>query len=267
MQNNLILLPIRIAIGVVLIVPTVGFAQLGNTLPARQQLQQERAAIQQQNQQDRSNLRVQIGETLRQVQGNIQAKRGALKTEIVGLSSLEAKKRIEEFRREANNLREGLRMEIKNERDAFKTKTNERRDDLKKSIGDAKAQRVEMYFTNMTDRMDAMVDRLDTLADRTQSRLDKIHDAGKDTAEPQAALDAARLAIAGAHSAISDAKTKFSELSTSTTPKEEFPAIKELINIIKIKSKEAHAALVEVINSIKKGHLNIEEATSTQQAQ
>ena len=252
--------------GLLIAVPFIVFAQLGGASTTRQQIREDRKEVRQENRQDRQELRKAVGDQLREVQGTIQADREALKTEIKGLAREEAKKRLEEFRKESEVKREEVHTEIKSERDAFKAKANERRDELQKKIGDAKAQQVENYFTQMMNRMDAAVDRLDKLADRIESRLNKIQGAGQDITEPLAALDTARVSIAAVHTAITDAKAKFTDLSTSNTPQEQFAAIKELVNTVKTKSKEAHAALVEVISSIKRGKLDV-EATTTPKTQ
>lgn len=251
-----------LAAGLLITVPFIVFAQRGDASTTRQQIREDREEVRQENRQDRQELRKAVGDKLREVQSTIQADRESLRTEIKGLDPEEAHKRIEEFRKESEVKREEVHTEIKTERDAFKEKTNERRDELKKKVGDARAQQVENYFTQMMNRMDAAVDRLDKLADRIESRLNKIQGAGKDITEPLAALDTARVSIAAVHTAITDAKAKFTDLSTSNTPQEQFAAIKELVSAVKTKSKEAHAALVEVISSIKRGKLDIEATTT-----
>lgn len=253
--------------GLLITMPFIVFAQLGGASTTRQQIREDRRNVFQENRKDREELRQEVGEKLREVQSAIQTDRETLKTAIKELAPEEAKKRLEEFRNESRDKREGVRTEIKNERKEFRKKENERREELKKRVGEERARRVNEYFTQMMNRMDAAVDRLDKLADRVESRLTKIQGAGKDITEPQAALDTARISIAAVHTAIGDARTKFAELSKSNTPQEQFVAIKELVTTVKTKSKEAHAALIEVINSIKRGRLDIKEATSTPKEQ
>lgn len=267
MRKDSFILPTKIAFGVFVIVPLAVFAQVVSASTTRQQIIEDRKEVRQEIEEDRKELRIQAGEKLRTMQRDIQIEREALKTEIKGLTKEEVKKRIEEFRIKSREKREEVRVEIKSEREEFHKKATERREELKKKIGEERAKQVEEYFTRMMNRMDAAIDRLDKLTDRLQSRLDKIKDSGKDITEPQSALDTARVSIAGAHTAISDAKIKFAELVKSNTPKESFFTIKEIVSSVKTKLKEAHAALVEVINSIKKGRLDIINANTTSETQ
>ena len=266
MKKNSFTLATKLVVGVIVVAPFIVFAKLGDATTTRQQIINDHKETFKENQQDREKFRKESIEKIKLIQSEIQAGREALKNKTKGLTRDEAKKQLKEFRKESQDKREGIHTEIKDAREEFRKKADERRDELKKKIGEERSKQVEKYFTQMMDRMDAAADRLDKLADRIESRLNKIHDAGKDIIEPQAALDTARIAIAGVHAAISDAKAKFAELATSDTPQAQFAAVKDIVNTVKTKSKEAHAALVEAINSIKKLRLDI-EATSTPQTQ
>ncbi|MEK9175144.1 MAG: hypothetical protein AAB795_00970 [Patescibacteria group bacterium] len=255
---------IKLTVSSLLIFPVISIAQ--TNIDSARNLWEEREEVRQENIQARNELNNNISEKLRAVQNEIRDTRESLKIEVKGLSKDEIKQRLEVFRDESRTKRDEMRKEIQIAREQFRNKAVERRDELKKKIGEERAKRVDAYFVHMMDRIDAAVDRLDKLADRIESRLNKIHDTGKDVTDLQVALDTVRSTIVTAHTAIGEAKIKFSELSKDDTPKDQFIVVKEIVNIIHTKTKEAHAALVDIINTIKKGRLDV-EATSTPNTQ
>ena len=227
-------------------------------------LRQNATELRKQTVQDSRALRVKVGDELHTLNEEFKLKREEVKKEIKGMDASTTQKRLQKFRGEANKKREEVKKEIEQQREEFRKKAEERKAELKKKIGEARAQRVENYFLRMTERMDAAIDRLDKLADRIESRINKIHDMGKDVSKPQAELDRARAAVAATQATVVDAKAKFAELANSDKPKDAFAQVQALVKNAEAKLKEAHAALVEVINSIKQGRLDV-EATSTPQ--
>ncbi|MEK7559953.1 MAG: hypothetical protein AAB522_01475 [Patescibacteria group bacterium] len=182
---------------------------------------------------------------------DIKQKREALKMESKNLSKEQLMEKREMFREEVKTKREDLRETIKEKREAFKEEAKERIEALKKKLSEERAKRIEAFFGTMVRKFEAAISRLRKLGDRIDSRLDKFEDAGKDVATFKTSLENARTAIEAAEDALDKAKEEFKALSQSENPKEYFKKVKDIVATVAQKVKNAHKALVDVINSIK----------------
>ena len=158
---------------------------------------------------------------------------------------------VRQVRVEIQEKRAEMRAEIKEKRETFQNEAKDRVEALKKHFGEARAKRIEGFFNNMVRKFENAIDRLDALADRIKNHLDKLADQDKDTAELNLKLDVAKNKITDAENSLSDAKAKFDAMSLSSDPKQSFKDVKILVQNVAKKIKEAHAALVDVINSMK----------------
>jgi len=155
-------------------------------------------------------------------------------------------------RQELRGKRAELRDEIAKKREAFREEAQKRRDELKKKLGEVKAKRIEQFFTNMGEKFEKAIDRLGSLADRIEDRLNKAETNGKDVAALKAMLVKAREKITAAETALTDAKAKYAEATASNQDfKVAFRKVHELAKGVTSKMREAHGALVDVINSTK----------------
>lgn len=152
----------------------------------------------------------------------------------------EMHERIKDIREEAKEKREDLREEVK-----------ARREEIKLKVAREVAERVRKHFDRMLKRFDAAIERLEKLADRIESRLDKAAENGKDVFALRIKLDAARAKIAEAQTALDEAAAKFEAVVGADNPREAFKEVEALMKGVKEKIKAAHAALVDVINSLK----------------
>ncbi|OGF64159.1 hypothetical protein A2661_00230 [Candidatus Giovannonibacteria bacterium RIFCSPHIGHO2_01_FULL_45_24] len=166
------------------------------------------------------------------------------------------------IKQEAQQKRQTQMLEAKTKRETFKKEAEQRINALKKRVGEERAKRIEQFFNQMVRKFENAIDRLNGLADRIESRLQKSEEAGHDVSKIKDQLKSARDKISAAETALSDAKAKFKEMTNSQNPKESFRQVKTLVQGVAQKIKEAHRALVGVVNSIKGLRLG-NEATST----
>lgn len=123
---------------------------------------------------------------------------------------------------------------------------------------------VVRYFEKMMLRFEAADNRLMKIADRIESRLNKFsQEKGKDVTALKAKLLDARAKINEAEDAIREAKNKLESALNSDTPKEQFAALKSLVQDAKEKLKAAHAALVKVVAEIKGASGSPKQETTT----
>lgn len=147
--------------------------------------------------------------------------------------------------------RDQIREEAKTKRDALRDEVKQKREEIKLKVVKEIAERVRKQFDQMIKRFDAAIDRLGKLADRIASRLDKAAENGKDVTLLRAKLDGARVKIAEAQITLDAAVQKFESMLGVDNPREAFKEVQAMMNTVKDKIKAAHAALVDVINSLK----------------
>ena len=174
----------------------------------------------------------------------------------------ELRQKQQALQQEAKQKRNALAQEAKTKREAFKDEAKQRIEAMKKKVGEERAKRIDQFFNQMVKKFENAIDRLNSLADRIESRLNKSEDAGNDVSKIRDQLKSARDKISAAETALSDAKAKFKEMANSQNPKEAFKQVKILVQGVAQKMKDAHRALVDVVNSIKGLRLG-DKATST----
>lgn len=179
----------------------------------------------------------------------------------------EVKAKREALQVELKAKRDAVIVEMKTKRQEFERKTKERVENLKKKLGEERAKRVEQLFNNMVRKFEGAIDRLNKTADRIDSLLQKASASGKDVAKQTDMLKSARDKITAVEAALNDAKTQFGAMSQNTDPKTAFNKVKELVRGVEQKVKEAHAALVNVVKSIKGLKLGEEGKAATTPAQ
>lgn len=189
---------------------------------------------------------------------NVKERREVIKMEAKTLAPEVLKEKRTIFREDIKKERTEVKEQIKEKREAFRDEAKERVEALKKKISEERAKRIEAFFSTMVRKFEAAISRLRDLGDRIDSRLDKFEDAGKDVVALRASLDKARVVIDDAESALDRAKEEFNSFATSDNPQEYFKKVKEVASSVAQKVKDAHKALVDVINSIK-GVSNVSE--------
>jgi len=173
----------------------------------------------------------------------IQEKRDALRQEI--------KQRQQTLRQGFQQKLEALRQEIEKRRKQFREDAQIRKEELKKKLGEKRAMRIEQFFNKMIEKFEATIKRLNSFADRISARLDVASGRGKDVTAVRDQLLRAREKIAEAEKDLEDAKTKYTQAAKNPDFKAAFQEVRQVVNGLKAKLKEAHALLVEVVNSLK----------------
>lgn len=182
---------------------------------------------------------------------DIMQKREALKSEIRNLPKEQVRKMRDAVRIEIKEKRADFLDTVKDKRDAFKDRAKERIDILKEKFSEDRAKKIEAFFGGMVRKFEAAINRFRHLADRIDSRLDKFEDEGKDVSALRISLDNARNSIESAEDALDKAKEEFTTFVLSENPKENFEKVKAVVQNVASAVKNAHKALVDVINSIK----------------
>lgn len=173
----------------------------------------------------------------------IQSKRDTLRDEV--------RQRREALKKEFEERRQALRADAERLREKFRQDAQVRRDELKKKLGEKRAERVEQFFTQMLRKFEAAIARLTQLADRIAGRLNEAEARGRDVGALRTQLEQARTKIVEAEKALEDAKAKYTEAAKNPDFKAAFKNVREIVNGVQEKVKDAHKALVDVVNSIK----------------
>ena len=192
---------------------------------------------------DTADTRANMQEKSQELRQNVQKKRQELKADV--------KIKLEAVRKEAQEKRMKLLDESKKKREEFKEKAQTRREELKKKMGEKRAENIEKYFLKMIEKFESAVDRLEKFADRIEARLNKEEDNGKNVTALKDKLAKAREKITAASSAIAGAKARYEEAIKDPDFKIAFKKVKEAVASLAKTVREAHAALVDVVNSIK----------------
>jgi len=149
--------------------------------------------------------------------------------------------------------RETIRNKIEEKRGEMASSTAERMQNVFGNI----SNRVQKFMQTQKERFEAATNRLEKLASRIEARIAKIEAAGTDESESKDLLDEAKAKIETAKTSItlivfpSVSDSSSSASTTAELMKEAFQTTKEQIAEAKEDLKVAHAALVDVINSLK----------------
>lgn len=171
------------------------------------------------------------------------------------------KSRFQEQKQKLQQRQQQVRQNLQEKRDQLKQQAQERRSqlqerkqDLKRKLHDRQAKRVAAFTERMVGRFEAALGRLDHLAERISHRLDKLAEEKKhDVSMYRSALDAAKAKIEAARVSLQEARVPLEAISASDAPQEHFNEAREKLHEVKEMVKAAHAALVDVIHSIKEG--------------
>lgn len=160
-------------------------------------------------------------------------------------------KKAQIMRDELKAKREVMMEQVKMMRQKFQDDTKARREALRNQFGDQRTERIEAFFNKMIGKFQAAIDRLKNLADRISARIDKAAANGKDVTRLRDQLSQAKDKISDAEKALEDAKAKYTEATQEKDFKIAFNKVREVVQGVTEKVKDAHRALVEVVNSIK----------------
>ncbi len=169
------------------------------------------------------------------------------------------KSRFQEQKEKLQQRQQQVRQNLQEKRDELKAQAQERRAQLQEKkqelkrnkLHERQAKRVLAFSKRMLDRFEAAVKRQDHLAARILARLDKMAAKGKDVASYRTMLDAAKAKIDAARLRLQEARGSLDMIAPSEDPRAQFEDARAKLHAVKEEIKTAHAALVEVIHSIK----------------
>jgi hypothetical protein len=154
----------------------------------------------------------------------------------------------------------GEKMEAR--KNSVKNSVEERRQNAVNKI----IERVNKFADIIIARYEAAIDRLGSLADRIESRITKIEAGGINESEAKELLTAAKTKIETAKISVANIASTTTNTSfgtTTATVKEDFEIIKTLMEKAKSDIKTAHAALIDVVNSLKPGDNKLKNSVAT----
>lgn len=260
----------------VAIAPVLVFAQetaVPEKTGVRSELQEKREALRQGAQEKRDALKQDLKEKKDSLKQEFVDKKEQLKDKVDGTRSetkdkrevvrTEMQEKREALKKEMQEKKEGMKKEIEAKREQFKVSAQERRDALKKKLGEKRAENIEKFFMNMSEKFHAAIGRLNTFADKIEDRLDKAEDNGKDVSVARTKLADAQSRIAATERSLADAKTGYKEMVKDSDPKAAFAKVKEAVGSVAANVREAHKLLVEVVTSLKGLGSGIETAPVT----
>lgn len=204
----------------------------------REEIQQEREDLLQGVREKRDTLRQELQDKRGEFRGEIKERQAAIREEFL------AKQREFQERREA------LRRELEERRAKFHEEREKRVEELKKKVGERRAERIEQFFNKMLEKFANAIERLKKFADRIEEKINRA-EANKDVTEARSKLLTARERIADAEKELEDAKEKFTGAAQDPDFKAAFKKVREIVHGVVAKLKEAHAALVDVITTLK----------------
>lgn len=184
-------------------------------------------------------------------------------------SKMRKEVRIEEMERN----RENIKNEIEEKREALKQRVEQKREEIKNSVEERKQnaadkiiERVNQFAINIINRYEAAVNRLEILADRIEFRMAKIEERSIDVSEAKDLMAVAKTKIEIARASVLDIASTTNDTTFGTTTvavREDYEVIKTQMRKAKDDIKAAHAALIDVVNSLKPGNNKLKELLQT----
>lgn len=158
---------------------------------------------------------------------------------------------IRDLQQEAKKKREELKQELQKKQEEFRAKVEERKTELKKKLGVERAKNIDAFFSRMAEKFEDAIKRLNDLSDRIESRLNDSEASGKDVSAARAKLAGAREKITVAQTSLDGARASYTSAVQSDDFKGAFARVRTVVSGVKEKVKDAHAALVDVVTSLK----------------
>lgn len=171
---------------------------------------------------------------------------------------------LKEKRQEVKDLRDEARNEvrqmvvsttdkIKELRDERKAQVEQKLQEIKAKYQEQRQARIAAYVEKIINRFNATATRLDELASRINTHLTTLETKKVGTTAARALLVTAKAKIQLAKDTIAKIKPAADAALTATDMKTAFDIAKQEIAAANQELRDAHAALVNVVNSIKPG--------------
>ncbi len=152
----------------------------------------------------------------------------------------ELRDRQQEFKDELASRSAAFKADIASRSAAFKAEVKQRLSDIRKA-------HIRAWWSRVQKRLDAVVGRLNATADRIQHRIDALKSGGRDVAQLQKDMNAAKAKIGIAASAIASGSATVDGIIKNNTPTDAFRKLHDLQKSILSALRDAHQALVSVL--------------------
>ena len=169
-----------------------------------------------------------------------------------------------------------IKEEVEAKKETIKQNLQTKKEEIKNSVEKTRqnatnkiVDRINQFVQNIITRYEAAINRLETLSARIDSRITKMEDKnidvtiGKDLlAIARTKIETAKISTAG----IASTTDNMIFGTTTAAVKENFQAIKTQIEKAKEDIKAAHAALVDVVSSLKPGDNKLRNSSASSTA-
>lgn len=162
---------------------------------------------------------------------------------------LEKKEMLQETRAEQKDNMADKRGEIKDKREMLKEKLQAKKAGANEKIAAAHKMRVEKIIKVLENR----VEELNKFISRVEAHIAKLAADGTDTAAANALLTAAKVKVAEAGASVDGLYSQVDVAVTAENQKVALQSVTTAARNTEAKLKTAHAAIVDVINSLKPG--------------
>lgn len=128
-----------------------------------------------------------------------------------------------------------------------------RREERVGILAEARLRRIEAYGQRIIDRNEAAIERIESFISRLEKRLDLLEDVNPniDTTASREALAEAKTILEEARQEMDEAIDKIVDLLENEEPQDIFALVKESVNSLAQKIRQAHAKVVEAISLLK----------------
>lgn len=159
--------------------------------------------------------------------------------------------KIRDTQQEAKKKREEVQQEMQKKQEEFRAEAEKRKQELQKKLGEERGKNIDMFFSRMMEKFENTVGRLNDLANRIESRLNDAEANGRDVSSARTALVSARGKITSIQTNLDAARANYKTAVGASDFKASFANVKSVIEGVKEQTKQAHAALVDVVTMLK----------------
>ncbi|MBI4155948.1 MAG: hypothetical protein HY507_01810 [Candidatus Zambryskibacteria bacterium] len=176
------------------------------------------------------------------------------KTDIKNVRS-EAKDKIKETREGMASTTEGTRKEIKTEK---REKMEEKKSEMAEKRAEKAKEKIENRFEKMNARFRATIERIENIMVRVNARIEKIKNAGGNTAaaeklaaEAKMHLDLAKASLIKLKETADTTVSLETSLETKTKAKASLISLKTIAKELETHLRESHVMLEKAVGSLK----------------
>lgn len=199
---------------------------------------------------DNTSIRATLRERAEEARAKFRAEREAVRET--------AREDRAEFKTEREDIRDDHRDSVKAimADDSLSTSSKremleDKREERKGLIDSLRRDRIEAYAERIARRLTAAIERIESLITRTEERLAKRDAEGANTEAAKTLISDAKTSVSDAKIALADFRGDVGELVSTSSPAQAFVNVKDAAGVVITEVKEAHAAIIKAITSMK----------------